>query len=55
MRQCNGVRLASDQFVDKDNYKTIQALKFDSVGDFNYMVYTRRAMKNISAPSNHRD
>ena len=40
LRQCNGVRMTADALVDKDSFKTIQAVKFDEIGDFNYMVYT---------------
>lgn len=49
MRQCNGVKLTSDQIVDGNRFATVQAIKFDRLGDFNYMVYTKRSMRNVTA------
>ena len=41
-RQCSGVVLTSDSYMTNGLVKTIQALKFSKVGDFNYMIYTSR-------------
>ena len=55
MRQCNGVRLTADKILDGDRFATIQAMKFDRIGDFNYMVYTRRYLRNATASALDRD
>jgi hypothetical protein len=39
MRQCNGVRLTTDRTSTDDFLQTVQAAKFDYLGDFNYLVY----------------
>ena len=48
MRQCNGVRLSADEFSSDNKLQQIEAVKFDKVGDFNYMVYASRTKKVVS-------
>lgn len=52
MRQCNGVRLSADEFSSESKLQQIEAVKFDKVGDFNYMVYASRT-KKVEANPNH--
>lgn len=42
LRQCNGVKLTTDKYSSGDTIKSIQALKFDHIGDFQYMIYASR-------------
>lgn len=49
MRQCNGVKLVTDKFYSSDTIKTIQAVKFDQIGDFQYMVYASRSKTSKKA------
>ena len=42
MRQCGGVRMTTDKLITNGMITTIQAIKFDSIGDFNYLMYTSR-------------
>jgi len=41
-RDCNGVKLSSDQYYSMGAVSHIQAAKFDQIGDFDYMVYASR-------------
>ena len=54
-RQCNGVRMTADNFVSKDMYTTINAVKFDRIGDFDYMVYSRRSINSIFNNGAHKN
>lgn len=47
MRQCNGVKLVTDRHSSQDAVKSIQAVKFDQIGDFQYMVYASRSKKTL--------
>mmetsp|Transcript_30501 Transcript_30501/g.46748 ORF Transcript_30501/g.46748 Transcript_30501/m.46748 type:complete len:217 (+) Transcript_30501:1171-1821(+) len=42
LRQCNGVKLASDVISTGGRLTNVQATKFDFIGDFNYLIYTSR-------------
>jgi len=53
LRQCNGVKLITDSLYTDGEVKNIQAIKFDKLGDFNYMVYASRNKKTVpQTPSN---
>ena len=41
-RQCNGVKLTQDSYDTDSQFVTVQAIKFEKIGDFDYMVYSRR-------------
>ena len=45
MRQCNGVKMTADNFITDNKLTTVQAIKFDKIGDFEYMVYASRDVK----------
>jgi hypothetical protein len=46
-RQCNGVKMTADSFITDNRMSTVQAIKFDKIGDFNYMVYASRALQTV--------
>lgn len=46
-RQCNGVKMTADSFSTDNRVSTIQAIKFDKLGDFNYMVYASRSLQTV--------
>ena len=52
MRQCNGVRLTADYYRSDNQLTQIQAAKFDSIGDFDYMVYASRNKKVVPNTKN---
>jgi hypothetical protein len=43
-RQCNGVKMTADSFITDNKMSTVQAIKFDKLGDFEYMVYASRSL-----------
>lgn len=48
MRQCNGVRLSSDRSSSDGKLTSVQAAKFDFIGDFNYLIYASRNHYNLT-------
>jgi len=48
MRQCNGVRLTADRASSGGKLTSVQAAKFDYIGDFNYLVYASRNKNNLA-------
>ena len=48
MRQCNGVRITTDRIFTEGKVTSIQAAKFDYLGDFNYIVYASRNKYNLT-------
>ena len=46
-RQCNGVKMTADSFITDNKMSTVQAIKFDKVGDFEYMVYASRSIQTV--------
>ena len=52
-RQCNGVKMTADSFSTDNRVSTIQAIKFDKLGDFNYMVYASRSLQTVEASENN--
>ena len=44
-RQCSGVKLTADPLLDDEHFSDVQAIKFDRIGDFNYMVYAERTLR----------
>ena len=46
-RQCNGVKMSSDSFLTDNKMSTVQAIKFDKIGDFRYMVYASRSIQTV--------
>ena len=49
MRQCNGVRLTTDRIYSEERLLTVQASKFDFIGDFSYLVFASRSDVNLTA------
>jgi hypothetical protein len=47
-RQCNGVKMTSDSFYTDNKMSTVQAIKFDKIGDFEYMVYASRSIQTVN-------
>lgn len=48
-RQCNGVKLTQDSYDTDSQFVTVQAVKFDKIGDFDYMVYSKRNINRYPA------
>jgi hypothetical protein len=46
-RQCNGVKMTADSFITDNRMSSVQAIKLDKIGDFNYMVYASRALQTV--------
>lgn len=46
-RQCNGVKMTADSFITDNKMSTVQAIKFDKIGDFEYMVYASRSLQTV--------
>jgi hypothetical protein len=49
-RQCNGVKMTADSFITDNKLSTVQAIKFDKIGDFEYMVYASRSIQTVPNP-----
>lgn len=39
--------MTADSFSTDNRVSTIQAIKFDKIGDFNYMVYASRSLQTV--------
>ena len=48
MRQCNGVKLTADSASTGGRLVQTQAVKFDYLGDFDYLVYASRNKYNLT-------
>lgn len=53
-RQCNGVKLTQDSYDTDSQFVTVQAIKFDKIGDFDYMVYSKRNIKRYQSSGKER-
>ena len=51
-RQCNGVKMTADSFITDNRMSTVQAIKFDKIGDFDYMVYASRSLQTVENTDN---
>ena len=45
--------MTADSFSTDNRVSTIQAIKFDKLGDFNYMVYASRSLQTVEASENN--
>jgi len=43
----------ADSFSTDNRVSTIQAIKFDKLGDFNYMVYASRSLQTVETTDNN--
>jgi hypothetical protein len=55
MRQCNGVRMTTDNMIHDGLKEGIQAAKFDYLGDFTYIVYASKSKLKTSLFGNQTD
>lgn len=53
-RQCNGVRLTQDSYDTDSQFVTVQAAKFDKIGDFDYMIYSKRNIQKYQGTGKER-
>jgi hypothetical protein len=45
--------MTADSFSTDNRVSTIQAIKFDRIGDLNYMVYASRALQIVETSDNN--
>lgn len=45
--------MTADSFSTDNRVSTIQAIKFDKLGDFNYMVYASRSLQTVDKTENN--
>jgi len=48
MRQCNGVKLTADHAIYDGRISQVQAVKFDYIGDYEYLIYASRNKFNMT-------
>ena len=39
--------MTADSFITDNKMSTVQAIKFDKIGDFEYMVYASRSLQTV--------
>jgi hypothetical protein len=39
--------MTADPLLNQENFGDIQAIKFDQIGDFNYMIFTERNLQKV--------